>query len=1033
MILVLSHDPGASTNPSLAAKPRAGIPTFDWAMLGDDDEDELVLPGTTPPPPTIAVKAEDAPPTSAAPEPTASARPTAEPAPPATAPPTQWAMPWDDDDEEEEIVYMPSVPTQALKQSPVKSVAPAVSLAGTLDTQTEKSTAFRPDFPVTEAQKATASLVLQNTPQLKISDPINWFLREYQRDGVRFLYNCYRSGRGGILADDMGLGKTIQVIAFLSAIMRRSGYEAEDENKRVNLLRQMAPGDFAERVKDWPTALIACPATLRDNWLNEIRKWSYLSVGVLGSSAKANKEVLNEYRLGQLDVVLGGLEHLREHIEEYKQYDFSVVIVDEAHRIKNSESTLHSSLSKLKPKVRLALTGTPFLNGYGELWELLRWIDPEQFPDASAWETDVATPIETGQSVEATPVEIEAARVVATRLVTKLLPTYMIRRTKELLKDIIPEKSDYVVVCTMSEQQHRFYRRLWAEPEMQAIIHSHDPCPCGRRTAKGHRTKRRWCHDRVFFSRLQFKREEEPEEDSLADHELAEPPAYEEWRRLEDEEAKESGKPVERRQGAEEANAEMPMKYQHILLSIANHLALAFPDKKEERSDDPSARERYKRQMASIQKLYPKDWEIRLKQSDVFTDVEYCGKWRVLRALLEAWRAEGDAKVLIFSKSLRLLNFIEHFVESEAYPYRRLDGSTPQHKRQPYVDEFNNDPSVFVFLISIAAGGVGLNLTGANKVIIFDPSWTPALDMQAMDRAHRTGQKRKVDVFRLLSQGSIEERIYERQLYKMTHANIALEGKQEQRLFKAHQGQKNVPTEDTEGELFGWSNLFGYLPDQRVGRIIEEAQKINGVEGAGIINDTIRDDLQIDAVEDEVDRAWVTQEANGNGKQKAAAQKDVALSTELDKILSHSTIGFVHKSGDVVGRGATLSVTHDEDDVAAIEAFWRERAATLLRSRKLSKDREANYRARKGALPRQAESLESLTQQEFESLPSQAKPRGDEALLRKLEEEREERKWVKRAKTDGSATGSGSRASGSKSSKKKDPAPVWPPPRKRGP
>lgn len=97
----------------------------------------------------------------------------------------------------------------------------------------------------------------------------------------------------------------------------------------------------------------------------------------------------------------------------------------------------------------------------------------------------------------------------------------------------------------------------------------------------------------------------------------------------------------------------------------------------------------------------------------------------------------------------------------------RLDGSTQTKKRQSLIDKFQEDDEIFLFLISTKAGGMGLNLTAANKVIIFDVDWNPSLDEQAQDRAYRIGQERDVEVIRLISKGTIDELKYMRQLYKV--------------------------------------------------------------------------------------------------------------------------------------------------------------------------------------------------------------------------------------------------------------------------
>ena len=170
--------------------------------------------------------------------------------------------------------------------------------------------------------------------------------------------------------------------------------------------------------------------------------------------------------------------------------------------------------------------------------------------------------------------------------------------------------------------------------------------------------------------------------------------------------------------------------------------------------------------------------------------------------LLEALKEEEEpAKVLLFSYSTALLDILEPFAQSLAYNYLRLDGKTRTESRQDLVERFNSDPDVFLFLISTKAGGVGLNITGANVVIVFDPSWNPSNDLQAQDRAYRIGQRRDVRVYRLITAGSIEENVYLRQVYKQQMSKNAVDGEKATRYF-------NAVLRHRKGELFGINNMF---------------------------------------------------------------------------------------------------------------------------------------------------------------------------------------------------------------------------------
>jgi len=132
------------------------------------------------------------------------------------------------------------------------------------------------------------------------------------------------------------------------------------------------------------------------------------------------------------------------------------------------------------------------------------------------------------------------------------------------------------------------------------------------------------------------------------------------------------------------------------------------------------------------------------------------GKLVALRELISE-AVEGGHKVLVFSQFVMMLKLIEKAMKEDGVPYEYLDGSTKD--RAERVERFQTDPTVPVFLISLKAGGTGLNLTAADTVIHFDPWWNPAVEQQATDRAHRIGQTKVVTAYRLVAAGTIEEKI----------------------------------------------------------------------------------------------------------------------------------------------------------------------------------------------------------------------------------------------------------------------------------
>ncbi|THU93848.1 hypothetical protein K435DRAFT_861148 [Dendrothele bispora CBS 962.96] len=260
-------------------------------------------------------------------------------------------------------------------------------------------------------------------------------------------------------------------------------------------------------------------------------------------------------------------------------------------------------------------------------------------------------------------------------------------------------------------------------------------------------------------------------------------------------------------------NSTVLLQYMSVLIALSNHLALILPAA----TDNVEQRERHRR----LEKIaFPNNSQP--KYASAFMVPKYCGKWLVLNSLLKEWRKDPSNKVLIFTKSVKLLEMLEFHVKSQAFNYVALTGSTPQNQRMPMIDKFQNDPDVYIFLISTLAGGTGLNLTSANKVVIFDPSWNPAHDLQAMDRAFRFGQTRDVHVYRLLGAGALEELIYARQIYKQQQMAIGYKASIQTRYFE---GVQDDPTR--KGELFGVKNIFKLHDDGgelATKRAIEKAQ-----------------------------------------------------------------------------------------------------------------------------------------------------------------------------------------------------------------
>ncbi|KAL9655589.1 hypothetical protein ABK040_002253 [Willaertia magna] len=135
-----------------------------------------------------------------------------------------------------------------------------------------------------------------------------------------------------------------------------------------------------------------------------------------------------------------------------------------------------------------------------------------------------------------------------------------------------------------------------------------------------------------------------------------------------------------------------------------------------------------------------------------------CGKLVKMASMLKDLKRDGH-RVLIFTQMSKMLDVLESFLSMHGHTYFRLDGQTKLEERQYMMEKFNNDSKIFAFILSTRSGGLGINLTGADTVIFYDSDWNPAMDAQAQDRCHRIGQTRNVNIYRLISESTIEERI----------------------------------------------------------------------------------------------------------------------------------------------------------------------------------------------------------------------------------------------------------------------------------
>ncbi|XP_042344247.1 DNA excision repair protein ERCC-6-like 2 isoform X2 [Plectropomus leopardus] len=570
----------------------------------------------------------------------------------------------------------------------------------------------------------------------KVPYTINRYLRDYQREGIRFIYNNYIRFRGCILGDDMGLGKTVQVISFLAAVLHKTGTWEDIHNNRPQFLQSQMTS--SKQSKPSKVFLIVAPLSVLYNWKDELDTWGHFQCVVVHGLRK--EEELARIKKGRVEIALTTYETLRLSLDQFNDIDWSAVFVDEAHKIKNPNSQITQAMKDLRCKIRVGLTGTILQNNLEELWCVMDWAVPGCLGNLGHFKNKFSDPIERGQRHIATKRALATGRKTVRALVREISHLFL-RRTKALIKEQLPKKDDRVVYCSLTDFQLTVYQTVLDSEDVKLMLRSYQRCDC-----ESGRTRGSCCYER------------------------------------------------------NSAGAKMKtlyFSYLTILRKVANHVALL-----QSTAGISKLQEKYVGAIcAKVFQKFP-DFVKRCKDEafEALSDPMYSGKMKVLQKLLKYYLQKRD-KVLLFSLSTKLLDVLESYCMAEGLDYSRLDGTTKSKERVQIVKEFNSSSHVNLCLVSTMAGGLGLNFVGANVVVLFDPTWNPANDLQAIDRAYRIGQCRDVTVLRLISLGTVEEVIYLRQVYKQQLQSSVVGKESARRYFEAVNGVY-------KGELFGLKNLF---------------------------------------------------------------------------------------------------------------------------------------------------------------------------------------------------------------------------------
>ncbi|KAF3942245.1 hypothetical protein ABW19_dt0202314 [Dactylella cylindrospora] len=561
-------------------------------------------------------------------------------------------------------------------------------------------------------------------------------MKEYQLEGLEWMASLFENGLNGILADEMGLGKTLQTIS-LFAFLKEMGVH----------------GPF----------LVAAPLSTLANWVDEFAKFTPDIAVVLYHGNPQEREEIRNKKLKTKDhrnvgpkfpIVCTSYEIIMNDRKYLAAYDWKYIVVDEGHRLKNFNCRLVRELEKYTSANRLLLTGTPLQNNLVELWSLLHFLLPQVFNDVESFQSwfDFSD-LQSGKGSK------ELKKSLGTNLVSSLhqiLKPFLLRRLKTDVELSLPKKREYVLYAPLSQTQKELYRRILdrkAEEfllqkllgEKRAFVATKtSPIPTLSKGKRGADTPKR-------------KADEIDEVEDSPSRNLAVPPQSLRSSRSKKKLRVDYKEKSDREYFKEiEASSDQSKEATPDLSAEEVTYQAAVKEIKSKKMQNPVMQLRL---ACNSPHLFYWPWGDKDPDETLVTE---SGKMMLLDRLVPELFKRGH-KVLIFSQFKVQLDIIQEWATTlRGWNCCRIDGSVKQEDRRDMIKSFNSDSQYKLFLLSTRAGGLGINLTSADTVILYDSDWNPQQDLQAQDRAHRIGQTRPVIVYRLATAATVEQTLLEK-------------------------------------------------------------------------------------------------------------------------------------------------------------------------------------------------------------------------------------------------------------------------------
>ena len=733
-------------------------------------------------------------------------------------------------------------------------------------------------------------------PEVRITSSIFFLLKEHQLEAVRFMWSnvvgsiaglqreynevqenarlpqtCAqssisktKSSSGCIIAHCMGLGKTLSVVAFTITLLT---------HPEVSVITDFNVTPFIKK-QFFSKVLIVAPLNTIANWDQEYRRWTpselwkMIQVVTIDSKIPMIERItrlrkwhevggicIMSYNLFTVfaetaessktdSVYNSSLIKMRysTYASQIKSYLISpgpdILVVDEAHILKNSVSKTYRAISQVHTTKRVALTGSPLQNNLTEYFTMVNFVRPNFLGTNREFKERYRKPIEIGNRIDASYHDMRQMRLKTYRL-HKKLEKIVDRKDNSVLVKELSKKREFVLVVKMTEVQKFLYSRClnelskiaggqkvrlfcafqellriwnhpanivlsWLEIQREETAKKHKNGKCTSMRPMNPTLAIVWAQLKPILNSIAIDREETISHCPRSSNGYV----INLYSSDEDDENDECVSRCSHESSLDKVasnNLDVTHSSSENIHSLTETPSLdaiknnkvsdveCFDSDEDESFDKKSVLDPGWWRIADCPEMnsLPRvDTVGGSKFREICDLLDMGNKIKVLLSII-ALSVNVNDKVLVFSQSITNLNFIELVLNSaswgrivgvesseilqkrgllfsnwkKGYHYFRIDGSISD--RQNLINTFNSNPSSKVFLISTKAGNMGINLQAANRVVLFDSSFNPVHDMQAIYRSYRYGQKKDVFVYRLLSRGSMEEKIYRTQVTKL--------------------------------------------------------------------------------------------------------------------------------------------------------------------------------------------------------------------------------------------------------------------------